>query len=1011
MKPLNLRMKAFLGFKEETEIDFRPLYEDKIFLITGPTGSGKTSIFDAVAYALYGEGSGETRTKAKCFRSQMAGEKESMEVDLDFEVRGVLYHVHREENYRGVNKSVFYKVSEPEVMWTKIRDVNQEIETIIGLNLDQFKKIVMIPQGEFREFLTAGTKDKSEILKKLFATEQYEIFQRKIKESYDGVVKKDQELVRRFTQIIKDIGLEEKDIELGPDALMEVLEKEEDQVTSLKKEEEENQKNIKELEKILDQAKVGNEELKKFEKVKEDYLNLEEKRPIILEKKETLQLLRKVAKVASLEKELRQKEKEIQWNSQERLELDEKKKNLSTEIENFKQSLSLARDEEKTLDDKKERRTKLKDLISKSIRLEELSKTLTQLTRKSEALQKKLDLLARKKEELDSLKEQLQKDKEESYRMDMILSTLKLTYKEENDRLKVFRVLYMKYVKKENMEINQEELLETQKTIQVLLERAKEKYSQEEEKRNQSYALLLRDHLKEDEPCPVCGSLDHPLTVKLSEHHDQENLQTLKVKVQEMEGKAQDIMGDLRAGQTSYDNLMEEIITLNTENHLNLSSSLDMADKGKDQKQEVDKVEKDQEKIEGNLKNQREALTKLIKTIAESEKMVNDEGDLSGEKTQIEETRHGLKGELRILQSEGTPEDAKNIKKELQELEAKIQQIEAQVKRAKEDHEKALEKDHTLSGRESELGRALVQLVALEKKCRDEFFETLEKEELKREVFENYRDKLSYIDPLEVEINQFDQRYYEKKGIYESLKMEGEKRRFQELYPLEENLHGAQGQEKEKQKELKEKEFLVLNLTKAHTRLGETYGDYTENKKELEIIQSLYDTANLGMGFETFVQSYYFEGILIRANQRLMKMSEGRYQLRRRNETENRREKIGLGLNVFDEYSGTERDVQSLSGGESFKASLSLALGLSDFIESHKGSVNLETIFIDEGFGSLDQDSLDNALECLLELNISGRIVGIISHVTELKDRIPGKIDVMSKPGQGSRVTVNGGTN
>ncbi len=198
------------------------------------------------------------------------------------------------------------------------------------------------------------------------------------------------------------------------------------------------------------------------------------------------------------------------------------------------------------------------------------------------------------------------------------------------------------------------------------------------------------------------------------------------------------------------------------------------------------------------------------------------------------------------------------------------------------------------------------------------------------------------------------------------------------------------------------------NLRRSHQRLGEIHEKYLENKEKLVVIQDLYDTANLGMGFETFVQSYYFEGILIRANERLRKMTEGRYQLKRRNETENRREKIGLGLDVFDEYTGRERDVQSLSGGESFKASLSLALGLSDFIESHKGSVNLETIFIDEGFGSLDQDSLDNALESLLELNMSGRIVGIISHVTELKDRIPGRLEVSTVPGKGSRIRING---
>jgi exonuclease SbcC len=223
-----------------------------------------------------------------------------------------------------------------------------------------------------------------------------------------------------------------------------------------------------------------------------------------------------------------------------------------------------------------------------------------------------------------------------------------------------------------------------------------------------------------------------------------------------------------------------------------------------------------------------------------------------------------------------------------------------------------------------------------------------------------------------------------------------------------EKLEEANEKLQKKGSEVEEKKILIHSLRNAHGKLKGIHESYMGNKKSLGIFQDLYDTANLGMGFETFVQSYYFEGILIRANERLRKMSEGRYQLRRRNETENRREKIGLGLNVFDEYTGKERDVQSLSGGESFKASLSLALGLSDFIESHKGSVNLETIFIDEGFGSLDQDSLDNALECLLELNLSGRIVGIISHVTELKDRIPGKIEVRTIPGTGSIIEVNG---
>ena len=346
----------------------------------------------------------------------------------------------------------------------------------------------------------------------------------------------------------------------------------------------------------------------------------------------------------------------------------------------------------------------------------------------------------------------------------------------------------------------------------------------------------------------------------------------------------------------------------------------------------------------------------------------------------------------------------------------KIKDLDRQILLVTENHDKAKKafeesqnEDNRLSGRESALNGSLVDSLENAKDLQVQFLSELEKAEVTRETYEYNKQKVEFIEEIDQEIISFYKSYNASKGAFENLREHGEKLSYRDLNPLKERLEEAKGKLGIKGNEVGEKKVLILSLRNAHTKLKGIHEKYMENKKSLVVFQDLYDTANLGMGFETFVQSYYFEGILIRANERLRKMSEGRYQLKRRNETENRREKIGLGLNVYDEYTGKERDVQSLSGGESFKASLSLALGLSDFIESHKGSVNLETIFIDEGFGSLDQDSLDNALECLLELNLSGRIVGIISHVTELKDRIPGKIDVRTIPGRGSIVSVNGG--
>ena len=375
-------MKSFLGFKESTHVDFRPLYEDKIFLVTGPTGAGKTSIFDAICYALYGEGSGSTRTRAKCFRSQLAEEKEDMEVSLSFEVRGELYHVRRVETPKGVNKAYFYRESDPEKMLVKIKEVNQEIEEIIGLNLDQFKKIVMIPQGEFREFLTAGTKDKSEILKKLFSTEQYERLQWRIKEKFDETRNVDKVLVLKFDEILKEAGMEGKDIEMGPDALLESLQAAEEEIVNLEKEIEGFDKKCREIEKEIAEAEKNNQDLAVFQKAFEEYTRFRNLKRVYEEKDKELKLLRKISAITHTEKQLADKESDIRKLQSELKILEEDRKKVSGYMERSRKKLQSATEEVKVLDDKKTEKTRLENLLTRSKRLGEAYGSLNELKKK-----------------------------------------------------------------------------------------------------------------------------------------------------------------------------------------------------------------------------------------------------------------------------------------------------------------------------------------------------------------------------------------------------------------------------------------------------------------------------------------------------------------------------------------------------------------------------------------------------------------------------------------------------
>ncbi|MGB4589627.1 MAG: AAA family ATPase [Clostridiaceae bacterium] len=1009
MKPLKLTMKAFLGFKEETVIDFRPLYEDKIFLITGATGAGKTSIFDAVSYALYGEGSGEDRTKAKCFRSQLADEKGEMEVALDFEVRGELFHVRRVETAKGLNKAYFYSEADPEKMFVKIREVNEEIEKIIGLNLDQFKKIVMIPQGEFREFLTAGTKDKSDILKKLFSTEKYEQLQWILKAKYDESKALDKSLILKFNEIVKESGITDRDIEMGPDALLEILTKEESELKVLDEEIKVLNEDRQNEEKNIRDTQKSNADLEDFQKVRDEYIKKKNQKRIFEGKTEELKLLRKISSITPTEKQLIQKDMEIRKLKENLAEITEGRKRLSIIMEKNKKNFEHTLSEFTVLDEKKTEKSKLEDLLLKSLRLNEGSKTLEKLTRDESELGRQLQYLKKRDEMLVELTNEERETSRELHEEEVREIQIKMKLQEGSARLKVLSNLYNKNQRRVEMEEKLILLKKEEENFERNLQVTQNAFDSEQKKRNQTYASLLRQELGENEPCPVCGSLEHPLVSKENHNFDEKKLKDLEASIKLLEKEVTQKKAEIRNHLDNHTALYEEILELSDENQVKTYKVDELRIIGSDEKEQYRRTENkrteclstmnklkvrqgEQNAKMSSLKKELEVLEKIMLESDETKAKIND-----------------LKGELRTLIAQGVPKESTSIGMKIKDIERQIILVTENHEKAKKIYEESQNEDNRLSGRESALNGGLVDALEHAKDLQGQFLNELEKAEVTRETYEYNKQKVEFIEEIDEEIINFYKSYNASKGAFENLREHGEKLNFRDLNPLLMKLEETKAKLGVKGIEVGDKKVLILSLRNAHTKLKGIYDKYMGNKKSLYVLQDLYDTANLGMGFETFVQSYYFEGILIRANERLRKMSEGRYQLKRRNETENRREKIGLGLNVYDEYTGKERDVQSLSGGESFKASLSLALGLSDFIESHKGSVNLETIFIDEGFGSLDQDSLDNALECLLELNLSGRIVGIISHVTELKDRIPGKIDVRNVPGRGSVVSVNGG--
>lgn len=1006
MRPIKLQMRGFQGFKNATEVDFSKLYEDSIFLITGPTGAGKTSIFDAVCYALYGEGSGKDRKDAGVYRSHLLEEDEKMEVRLSFSVRGEIFHVQREESAKKVKKVAFYSERNPEKVWTKINDVRQEIELLIGLNHEQFKKIVMIPQGEFREFLAASTKEKSEILKKLFSTEIYSELQGVLKEMHDAAKQQNAEHMRRFSEILKDSGVPDQDIVLGAGALEMKLQEEQDVLDATTTQFKEAEAEVVKRREDLTQARTQNEELAEFQRIKKAFHALEDRKLSMGREEAELVVLKRVRGVLPKEEALRVVEADLALLGAQAKDLAQKEmKATDVRRERLRQFEVLDKQVD-ALDEKKRRRDHLEELVAQSKRYQELKESIREKQQEEGHLRSEVEGLRRKRKDLDTLRE---KEGAEQLRLSkMEHMNLDLAHRiEEKSRVRILlQELYRDHSTVEEKEKGLKQLQLDLGRTRRTLEQQEHALVHEQEKQRKNMAGVLRSQLKEGLPCPVCGSTHHPGGSEGHLDFDEAVLQKLESNVKRLASELATREADLHHGVRQLEELRQRIQDRKLAEGVAAETKEMVQRLGTGSRDILIQLEREKKRNEEGMEELGQQLDQLQKEVALLKEALAGDEALGQRLEEVQAALGRDAAEAKMLKERGVLSDGELHRRELEHLDRLIRETIDSHKEARRASDAAKEELTALQARTASLHEQQERRKTALKEARSAFEEALRAAEITEERFQVKRNAVREIEEREAQLLAFREHYQQHKGAYESRRSRGETLRELPLEELEQTLQRAEDVAVELAAAKEEHSFKVRNLQQAHQRAKVLLDAYGKDKLRFEELQDLYNTAYLGMNFETFVQSYYFEGILLRANERLHKMTEGRYQLRRRNESESRREKVGLGLNIFDEYSGKERDVLSLSGGESFKASLALALGLSEFIESTRGAVNLETIFIDEGFGSLDQDSLDNAMESLMELNYRGRFVGIISHVSELKERILRKIEVTSTPGSGSSVAI-----
>lgn len=950
MRPEKLTISAFGPYADKTEIDFSRLGEGGLYLITGDTGAGKTTIFDAITFSLYGQASGQVRDSAM-FRSKYADTATETFVELEFSYQGKKYQIFRSPEYMAPKKrgtGLTLRKAEAQLTYpderqpvTKARDVTRAVEELLGLDYEQFTQIAMIAQGDFQKLLLAGTVQRGEIFRQIFHTGLYQQVQQKLKDAARNRYKEYDEMRRSITQYLDGVKFQQAE---GTGA-----------------------GEFAELKKVKFEGK-----LERSLELLEDFINQGEIREnaLFTEEQEVDQKIRTMEKLLHL--------------SSQKQSLEQKETFAEEQLKKLLPELDKATAEAEKYHDTDQKCEKLGLLI-----------------REKEEQLKKYQLLEQLKEELDEIGTQLEKSraqKEANIRQEEQIQKDMEQLKKERSTLENSEVdLQKAMTEKEKRTQRKTELngLETEiREFRNLYDATKEqqkKYQaacQEEKQQNEYYqqifhrfldaqAGLLAQELKNGLPCPVCGSTSHPHPKMLSGGHPvtQETLDNEKRELDKLVKDSTD--QSVKAGKLkersnaawkqivlSAEELLEDFQRFRKESRSTAGQAGDFMTVWK---QMILMINREKEQC-GNLLEEsdrkiREARenTKRKKTV---EKLLEN---LQKEKDRIQEKKNFCDREQAGL----TMKAAEN-KKQQQNAAEEIRQIHL------------------------ETGKEVLETEIKEKQ--QEYRNLKENHKKAKETFERFQ--------------------AEKERITSTIKTLREQQK--EIGEIHEEEIRAQYTKSTAQKaELTEKRKELFSIQSGNREIFQKVQkqkeEMTAAEKEYVWIKNLSDTANGNLNgkakieLETYIQMSYFDRILRRANVRLMTMSSGQYELKRQEQSENRKEKAGLDLNVIDHYNGTERSVKTLSGGETFQASLSLALGLSDEIQASAGGIRLDSMFVDEGFGSLDEEALSQAVKALSGLADGHRMVGIISHVAELKERIENKIIVTkqcSGKGVGSSIRI-----
>lgn len=1095
MRPLKLTMTGFGPYAGRVELDLERLGQRGIYLITGDTGAGKTTIFDAITYALYGEPSGENRDPSM-FRSKYAQPDTPTEVELEFSYGGEHYKVRRNPEYlrpakRGGGTTVQRAEAELYLpdgrVVTKTREVTGEITSIIGLDRSQFSQIAMIAQGDFLKLLLADTKSRQEIFRKIFQTRPYMLFQERLKQETAALQRQCDSARASVDQYVSGVQCEPDDplypqwqkaqegelpfaeaVELvtaliqqdqkADDACnveLEQLDQQLQEVTARLARGEERKKTQEKLTETLNQREAVLARLEEARSVWEQERQKESQRGQL--HRERAELERALPTYQQLE-QLRLQLEQLDRDMQERQVAHQV---CQSDVQQQREQLEQMQQERKGVEQvpaQRERALRVQADVAAQIgaleslrgELEEHQNVSSQIEKLEQQRQQLLPQLEGQNQAVEQQEALLAEKRSVHAALDGVEAKLERLLQGQKEVTATQQALH-------RLEKDWETCLTAQqdvKSAQTAYEQAWKHAAQQERSYSglqrafwEEQAGLLAQELEEGQPCPVCGSIHHPALAPLSPHAPTEvELKQAKTDWDQAQQVAQECSLEAGKRKAAWEQQTRQLL-----NAMETYVEDPVLERIPEQLQAcIQQVDAQHVQLGQDIQAMRQDLTlreRLAREIQKGEQALtglqNQYKKMEQSLAELDLTQSRWKGQQAQLKEricrqiqgkcpDGTLDMAtERVIQELQLASETYKQGQAELKRMEDKLVRMHQLDRQIPQTEQRVGELEEKIASY----RIWMATTENQKENLQGQMEQLKSGLAYPNQVEAEKqlqdlvarqNALERTWKEAEQCFSAQRMElaGVDAAAQQLNKLleqqpEEDLEAGEAlrlqlsqQRGEMERTQRDIHSRLTNNSTALKRMQERANDLAELEKTYAWVRTLSNTANGTLqgkekiALETYIQMTYFDGVIRRANVRLMAMTGGHYELKRRVEAENNRSQSGLELDVIDHYNGSQRSVKSLSGGESFQASLALALGLADEVQSAAGGIRLDTMFVDEGFGSLDEEALRQAIGALADLAQGNRLVGIISHVAELKEKIDKQVVVRKDRTGGSHIEL-----